>query len=221
MENIDEREIDAATFCNEVLNVCRSMSFVGQFSQTGLRVVAFLLFTHIVFEKISLPWSLADLRGEKELKKAIDRAHEWLGLVDRHEDVAWFFPQGALDRIWSLMKGGAGDEVLIRRFDYIVKRVSECFPGGSSLSCCVESFVTDFAIGLIGEEELFSESVVDINSLTTGDLGVRFGEFSEQVTCILPTNLGSHAFEVALRLRLYDQNFFFFRDGDDEWLWAI
>lgn len=215
MENIDEREIDAARFCKRVLVFCHSLP--GQIHEAGLRLTAFLLFTELMHGRVQLPWSIADTKNSQKLVSAVYRAHDWLGLIDVNR-IEWNpVPQSTLDELWWLVEDYNNREQMLKRLDYVVRLLGEGMARANALSCRVESFVAEFVAEFMEDGAVPNGDVVDLNVLTNGELGIRLNAFDARNEYLLPFRSNSHDFEVCLRLCAHNVRFRFVKTMSDEY----
>lgn len=207
MENIDEREIDAARFGRQVQDIW--LRLTGQTPETGLRLTVVLLFTELMRGFRQLPWSRADTENAESLLKAMERAYEWLGLRDLVNSNEWKrVPQSALDQLWWLVAQENDHPVMLKRLDFLVLQLGEGIRHSNALSRRIESFVADFADSCSPR----TGDVVDLNVLTNGELGVRFNTTAPLDLYVLPFRSQPHNFEVCLRLHAHNVRFRFIED---------
>lgn len=202
MENIDERDIDAARFERQILDIWR-----GEPNQTlegGLKLAIFLLFTEQNSKHIWLPWSWADTETIHGLMDAKRSANDWLRLMDSDvTELEWKGqPQYVLDKLRDLVSYSGNYTVNLHRLDFLVKSLGAKGPSNNRARK-VESFVADFAHGW----SVSGRAVVDLNTMTTGELGVRLKDVDAVDNYILPAELQPHLFEVCLRLRAHNVRF--------------
>ncbi|MFM5879638.1 AAA family ATPase [Aeromonas sanarellii] len=202
MENIDERDIDAARFERQILDIWRGEP--NQTPEGGLKLAIFLLFTEQNSEHMLLPWSWADTETIYGLMDAKRRANDWLRLKDSDvTELEWKRqPQYVLDKLRDLVSYSGSYTVNLHRLDFLVKSLGA---KGSSNNWArkVESFVADFAHGW----SVSGRAVFDLNPMTTGELGVRLKDVDAVDDYILPAELQPHLFEVCLRLHAHDVRF--------------
>jgi len=204
MENIDERDIEAARFEKRILILSRELP--GLTPEATLKLAVFLLFTDLSAGHLQLPWSWADTETVNGLVKAKMRATEWLGIRDDiglHSE--WVRPsQLALDKLRHFLTYNVGPKATLKHLDFLVKSLG-IQRHSNSWARRVESFVADFSQGW----SVRGKSVLDLNTMTTGELGVRFNDAGAGAEYVLPVDLHPFLFEVCLRLRAYDVQFRF------------
>lgn len=202
MENIDERDIDAARFERQILDIWRGEP--NQTPEGGLKLAIFLLFTEQNSKHIVLPWSWADTETIYGLIDAKRRADDWLRLKDSDVTEREWARQSpyVLEKLRNLVSYSSNSTANLHRLDFLVK--SLCARGFSNnWARKVESFVADFAHGW----SVSGRAVVDMNTMTTGELGVRLKDVQAGDDYVLPAELQSHLFEVCLRLHAHDVQF--------------
>lgn len=215
MENIDERDIDAARFEKQVLTIWRGLP--GQTPAAALKLAVFLLFTELTAgRRLQLPWSWADTETPHGLVVAKSHAVAWLGLkVDDGVQAEWErLPQVALDQLRDLVAHASRPTATLMRLDFLVKSLG-VLRHSNSWARRVESFVADFAQGWSTR----SRPVVDLNTMTTGELGIRLNDVEVADDYVLPDELSPHLFEVCLRLRAHDVRFHFATDQGADHPW--
>ncbi|MFI8617290.1 AAA family ATPase [Acidovorax sp. NPDC077693] len=215
MENIDERDIDAARFEKQILTIWRGLP--SQTPAGGLKLAVFLLFTHLTAERPQFPWSWADTETTDGLVEAKFSATAWLGIRD--DDGArseWGrLPQLALDQLRHLVSDSDSTLVTLKRLDFLVTSLG-VIRHSNSWARRVESFVADFSQGWSARGRL----VVDLNTMTSGELGVRLNDVEAANDYVLPDELQPHLFEVCLRLRAHGVRFSFSREQGSDSSWV-
>ncbi|MDD9308681.1 AAA family ATPase [Aeromonas hydrophila] len=214
MENIDERDIDAARFERRILDLWREKP--NQTPEGGLKLAIFLLFTEQNSEqhsaRIYLPWSWADTETIDGLMGAKRRANDWLGLKDSDvTELEWTRQsQYVLEELRFLVRSSGNSTANLHRLDFLVKSLGA---KGFSNNWVrkVESFVADFAHGW----SVSGRAVFDLNTLTTGELGVRLKDVDAVGDYILPAELQPYLFEVCLRLHAHGVRFQVEKQGAD------
>ncbi|MFH6838008.1 AAA family ATPase [Providencia sp. 2024EL-00732] len=214
MENIDERDIDAARFEKRILTMGRNLS--SQTPTTVLKLAIFMLFTELNENFLSLPWSRYDIKTIDGLIAAKIRATKWLGLKDDGITIEWRrLPQHGLDEFFDfIVDSSHSREVCLNRLDYLVKSLS-VLRSSNSWAQKVENFVAHFSNGWSTKGHV----VADLNTMTTGELGIKLSDFRATENYLLPNVLKPHIFEVCLRLRAYDVRYHFVPENGDDYAW--
>lgn len=200
MENIDERDIDAARFEKKILQIWSR--FHDYKPEEALRLTIFLLFSEweVGSPLRSGPWGPETARHLIGARS--EMAHR-LGLKDddRVAEEWQRLPLWVLEQIRDLVADNSSPEVTLKRLDFLVKRLSAISFSNSDFQK-VESFVASFVSGLSDR----SPVVMDLNMTTTGELGVRLNEletsknYLRHMNYILPYDFQPNFFEVCLRL---------------------
>lgn len=215
MENIDERDIDAARFEKHILSMGRNIS--NQTPSTVLKLAVFMLFTELNENFLSLPWSLDDIKTTDGLTTARIRAIEWLELGDDDGTaLEWRrLPQHWLDELFHfIIYSSVSREISLKRLDYLVKSLS-VLRYSNHWAQKVENFVAHFARGW----PIQGHVAVDLNTMTTGELGIKLSDFSATEKYALPDALKPHLFEVCLRLRAYEVRYHFVPEQGANYAW--
>ncbi|WP_081843568.1 AAA family ATPase [Aeromonas taiwanensis] len=210
MENIDERDIDAARFEKQILDIWKEGP--NQMPEGGLKLAIFLLFTEQNSKHMYFPWSWADTETIHGLMDAKRRANDWLGLkVSDVTELEWTRQsQYVLDKLRYLVSHSGNSTANLHRLDFLVKSLG-AKESSNKWARKVESFVADFAHGW----SVSGRAVFDLNTLTTGELGVRLKDVDAVGDYILPAELQPYLFEVCLRLHAHGVRFQVEKQGAD------
>ncbi len=214
MENIDERDIEAARLEKRILILSRELP--GMTTEGTLKLAVFLLFTDLTAGHLQLPWSWADTETANGFVEAKMRATAWLGIEDdsvlRSE---WERPsQLALDKLRQFVTYNVGPTATLKHLDFLVKSLG-IQRHSNSWARKVESFVADFSQGW----SVRGKSVLDLNTMATGELGVRFNDAGAGAEYVLPVGLHPFLFEVCLRLRAHNVQFRFSKAHLSDSVW--
>lgn len=215
MENIDGRDIDAARFEKQILNIWGGLP--GLAPEGALKLAVFLLFTELNESHFQLPWTWADTETTNGLMDAKRRANEWLGLwSDDGTEMEWGrLPQEKLYYLRDLVSYSGNPAATLKRLDFLVK--SLCARRYSnSWAIKVESFVADFAQGWSIRRRL----VADLNTMTTGEIGIRRNDLEAAYDYLLLNDRQPHLFEVCLRLRAHHVQFRFTDEQGSDSAWS-
>lgn len=216
MENIDEREIDAARFSRQVQDIWRNHGMAEQRPEVGPRLAVVLLFTELMRGQQQLPWSRADMEDSQSLQDTMREAYKWLGLHDVINDNEWKqVSQSALSDLWSLVAFEDDHSVMLKRLDFLVQQLGEGIQREHALSRKVERFIADFFEGW----HLHDGDVADLNGVTNGELGVLLNTSPARDDYVLPLRSHPHIFEVCLRLHAHNVRFRLVQEigAEDSW----
>lgn len=109
-----------------------------------------------------------------------------------------------LNELRELVTKSRHPTLTLNRLDFLVKSLCKLRSIDSRLQR-IENFVADFSQGWRVRDRL----VADLNTGTTGELGVRLSETEAADNYVLPELPQDHLFEVCLRLRAHDVQFRF------------
>ncbi|MES5325088.1 AAA family ATPase [Alcaligenes phenolicus] len=215
MENIDERDIDAARFEKQVFEIFRDTEIVR--SAAVQKLVIFLLFTELTAKRLQLPWTWDDTETLRGLIKAKSHAVTWLKLrnYDGEQDAWGRLSPRALHELRHLVSDNSNSKTSLKRLDFFVQKL-EALGHANAWQRRVESFVADFTQGW----SVHNRTVVDLNTMTTGEIGIRLDHHEAANDYMLPSDISPHLFEICLRLHAHNVQFYFSEEHRTDSLWS-